>query len=151
MISQAEQHAHIAEHIRRFGWHCLNVHPNRSDQRLFTYSIGFFETYQSPEVLVFGPDAKKSHALLSECASLLASGAQLEFDTPDDRILVDPYKVVFRRVKDSALGYYFGTALRYYGRDQIPAAIMLLPDRENRIPGDAAYDGMDQSEALSII
>lgn len=151
MISETQQNAQIAEHIRRFGWHCLHVHPNRPDQKLFTYSIGFNQTYGSPEILVFGVGTDKAHALLSECASLLASGLTFVLGAEDDRVLVAPYNVVLKPVRTDALHYYCGTAVRYYGRDDVSAAVMFLPDRENRFPWNPAYDGADQAEAMSII
>jgi hypothetical protein len=90
MTWSTPQNAQILDHIERFGWHCLHVHPNEPGQSFFSYSIGFFRTYGAPEVVIFGLEQTKAHSLLSEIASLLARGNDLTCDLEDDRILTDP-------------------------------------------------------------
>ncbi len=151
MISQAQQHAEIADHIRRFGWHCLHVHPNKATQNLFSYSIGFVATYEAPEIIIFGLETKKAHALLTECASVLAAGSTFPIDVRDTRVLTEPFEVVLKPVRESCLDYYCGTARRFYATREMRASVMILPDKGNRFPWDEAYAGMDQAEALSLV
>lgn len=142
----------IAQHIRKYGWHCLHVHPTEGDDEAlkFSYSIGFTESFSQPEILIFGLSRDKAHALLSECASLLSSGTAFEPDVEDDRVLDNGYKVVFRPVLASRFGEYLGTARRYFGARSFSAIVMYLPDREGKFPWQSDYAGMDVDEALSI-
>ena len=116
----------------------------------FSYSIGFAESYGQPEILIFGLPRDKAHALLTECASLLSAGATFVADTPDDRVLANDYKVVFRPVLASGFGEYLGTARRYYGTRGFSALVMYLPDRAGLFPWQAGYDGIQVDEAMRI-
>lgn len=51
----AAQNQRISENIREYGWHCLHVFPTKESQDKFSYSIGFEESYGSPEIM-FLPD-----------------------------------------------------------------------------------------------
>jgi len=149
--TDAEIKATIESHIREYGWHCLSVAPSEGEREFtpFTYSIGFAHSYQAPEVLVFGLGSKKAHAVLSECAAVLAAGGQLHADVEDDRILAKNYKVMFRPLLQAAYDHYLGTALRYYGRTQFDAFVMFLPDRDHRFPWEQGYCGAIATEALA--
>lgn len=142
----------ITEHIQKFGWHCLHVSPTDADGDVlrFSYSIGFTESYGQPEILIFGLAREKTHPLLSECATLLSAGATFVTDSPDDRVLANDYKVVFRPVPASAFGEYLGTATRYYGTRRFSALVMYLPDRAGLFPWQEGYDGMQVDEAMRI-
>ena len=141
----------IQEHIQHYGWHCLHVFPTEPGQERFTYTIGFAEASGAPEIMVFNLSREKAHPLLSECAMLLQSGAVIECNVEDDRILSGGYKVVFKPVKPAAFGEYLGTARRYYGDAAFLAAVMFLPDRSHKFPWEAGYDGISANESLSIV
>lgn len=47
------QNQRVSDNIREHGWHCLHVFPTREGQDTFSYSIGFAESYEAPEVLPF--------------------------------------------------------------------------------------------------
>ena len=141
----------VQEHIREFGWHCLHVAPNESDQTAFSYSIGFSESYGQPEVLIFGLDREKAHALLAECAHLLREGGSIEENKADDRILSGGYEVVFLPLRPEHYSEYVGTALRYYAGKSFSAVVMFLPDSEHRFPWQPDYNYIDATESLSIV
>lgn len=141
----------IQQHIQQFGWHCLHVHPSEKDQLEFSYSIGFIEKFQSPEIMVFGLARDKAHALLSECAQLLKQGHKFQPDQEDSEVLACGYKVIFKNIKSKHVNEYLGTATRHYKTDNIEAMIMFLPDANHKYPWDSEYDYIDQSEALQLI
>jgi hypothetical protein len=141
----------IAAHIQEFGWHCLHVESNVPEQTAFSYSIGFSESFDQPEVLVFGLAQEKAHALLAECAHVFREGGSIEVDTPDDRILSGGYEVVFRPLRSNHYAEYVGSARRYYGARPFSAVVLFLPDAEHRFPWDPDYDYINADEALSIV
>ena len=147
----ASENLKISEHIREFGWHCLHIFPTEAVHANFSYSIGFNESYEAPEVLIFGLSREKAHALLNECAQLLKSGASIESEIEDDRILAGGYKVMFKQVKADAFHEYLGTALRFYGEKPFTAVVMFLPDKQHKFPWQSGYDDINATESLSIV
>ncbi len=152
-MSIAEQNQKIAEHIEEYGWHCLHILPTqeKNDHEQFSYSIGFSETYNAPEILVFGLSREKSHALLNECAQLLHDGHIFRADIPDGSVLSGSYKVVFKPVKKECFDQYLGTAVRYFGTKPFDAMVMFLPDKNNRFPWESSYCDVPTDESLSIV
>jgi hypothetical protein len=145
------QNTLIAGHVREYGWHCLHVAPETQAQQAFTYSIGFAQTWDAPEVLVFGAPRDKAHALLSRCATRLREGHRFVPGEPDASVLTGGYRVVFRRLARDQFGEYVGTAERYHGDRAFDALVMFLPDRANRFPWEADYAGIDAAEAIGIV
>ena len=131
--------------------HCLHVLPTQEGQDRFTYSIGFAESYAAPEVLIFGLEQQKAHALLNECAVLLKSGRGIQPNVEDPDVLAGGYKVVFRPVRQDCLGQYLGTALRYYQARPFGAVVMFIPDRHHRFSWQSGYDGTPAKESLTIV
>src|SRR5690606_16769752 len=147
----ATQNQRISDNIRECGWHCLHVFPTKEGQDKFSYSIGFRESYGAPEVLIFGLEREKAHALLNECAQLLKGGHTIVPGVEDGNVLAGDYKVVFKAVRSDSFGEYLGTALRYYQGKPFSAMIMFLPDRQNRFSWQAGYDDIPAEESLAIV
>jgi hypothetical protein len=147
----ATQNQRISGNIREYGWHCLHVFPTKEGQDKFSYSIGFAESYGAPEVLIFGREREKTHALLNECAHLLRGGHTIVPGVEDENVLAGDYKVVFKSVRSDSLGENLGTAVRYYQGKPFSAVVMFLPDRQHRFPWQPGYDDIPTEEALAIV
>lgn len=145
------QNQKIERNIQAYGWHCLHVFPTEEGEDAFSYSIGFAETCNAPEVLVFGLAREKAHALLNACAQLLKSGHVIQADVEDANVLAGDYKVVFKSVRPECFDEYLGTASRYYDDKPFHAVVMFLPDKQHRFPWQPGYDGMPAREPLSIV
>jgi len=147
----ATQNQRISDDVREYGWHCLHVFPTQDGQTNFSYSIGFGESYGAPEVLIFGLEREKAHALLNECAHLLKGGHTIHPNTEDANVLAGDYKVVFRPVRRDCFGEYLGTAIRYYQDKPFGAVVMFLPDRHHCFPWQPGYDDVPADESLAIV
>jgi len=145
------QNQEIADNIRKYGWHCLRVFPTEVGQDKFSYSIGFAESYGAPEVLIFGLERSKAHALLNECANLLKAGHVIQPGVEDSNVLAGGYNVVFKPVRSDCFGEYLGTAGRYYQDKPFKAVVMFIPDRDHRFPWQAGYDYLPADEPLAIV
>ncbi|MFC5571571.1 DUF4262 domain-containing protein [Lysobacter yangpyeongensis] len=141
----------IADNVREYGWHCLHVFPTQEGQDKFSYSIGFGESYGAPEVLVFGLEREKAHAILNECANLFKGGHTVRPNVEDPDVLGGGYKVVFKPVRPDCFNEYLGTALRYYQGKPFGAVVMFLPDRQHRFPWQPGYDYIPADEPLAIV
>jgi hypothetical protein len=147
----AAQNKRISDNIREFGWHCLHVFPTEDSHGKFSYSIGFGESYGSPEVLIFGFEREKAHDLLNACAEMLQDGHTIRNSVENPNVLKGSYNVVFRPVRSTCFGEYLGTALRYYQDRPFGAVVMFLPDREHRFPWQSGYDYISADESLAIV
>jgi len=145
------QNQRIADNIRSHGWHCLHILPVQDQQDAFTYSIGFGESHDAPEVLIFGISREKAQAALNQCAWLLRQGHVIRTDVEDGNLLDGGYKVVFRSIRPECFDEYLGTAVRYYQGKPFEAVVMFLPDRQHRFPWEEGYDGMPMGEALAMV
>jgi hypothetical protein len=127
------------------------VHPDKIGRTPFSYSIGFFRSFRSPEILVFNMATEKAHAFLSVCAEVLEDGGELKVKVLDERIMAGGYKVVFRPLRPEHYGEYVGTALRFYDGEPFPAWVMFLPDAAGLYPWEDGYDYVDAKEAMSVV
>jgi hypothetical protein len=150
-LDLATQNQEIKDNIRNFGWHCLHVFPTNDNHGKFSYSIGFAESYGAPEVMVFGVDREKAHALLNACAEMLQDGHTICNSAENPNVLNGGYNVVFRPVRSICFGEYLGTALRYYQDRPFGAVVMFLPDSEHRFPWQSGYDYIPADEPLAIV
>ncbi len=145
------QNQRIADNIRAHGWHCLHIRPVEDHQDRFTYSIGFGESYNAPEVMIFGLPPEKAQAALNECAWLLRKGHAIRTDVEDGNILSGGYNVIFKSIRPEHFNEYLGTAVRYYQGKPFDAVVMFLPDKQHRFPWDEGYDYMPMDEALAMV
>lgn len=140
-----------AEHIRDHGWSFVYVKATQPDEQPFCYTIGFTETYQAPEILVFGLGQQRAHDLLSHCAELLANGHTFCAGIKDGKVLAGGYSVVFKPLREDCYGEYVGRARHHYRDAQFNVLVMFFPDREHCFPWDTPYQGSDASEPMRIV
>ncbi|MGE5525135.1 MAG: DUF4262 domain-containing protein [Rhodospirillaceae bacterium] len=142
--------ARVRADIETFGWHCVNVHPTHGDERPgFSYTIGLTETYDHPEIMIFGL-GERAHALLRECAELVKKGTTFVPDEPNGEVLASGYDVIFKRVRRECFDEYLGTALRFYNQRPFEALIMFWPTKDRRFPWELK-ERNPQSEALHAV
>ncbi|HWE47129.1 MAG TPA: DUF4262 domain-containing protein [Caulobacteraceae bacterium] len=99
--------ADVAEH----GFHSLGVegegvHPQ------FRYSVGFWESLNSPEVLIYGLDLKLAHSMLWEMFRQIKAGKMLR-DRERWSGLLEGYDCISRPIDPSQFPDHVGFALWY--------------------------------------
>lgn len=101
----------LLENVERHGWQCLSV-GGSEDQPPFSYSIGFWETLCTPELIVFGLDPDLSYQMLSLMFEELRGGATLADGARWP--LLAGHDCVSRRVEPSRITRdHFNSALWY--------------------------------------
>lgn len=117
----------IREHVREHGWHACMIEED--DQGAgFLYSIGVFETWKQPEIILFGLPPPLAHALVTAAVDRIRDGGTLPLGSPVAGIL-ETGSVVFQEVHPSQYREYFGYALWYYDGPKFPALQCVLPDQ----------------------
>jgi len=142
--------AKVRADVDKFGWHCLNVWPEKgNDHPAFSYTIGLTESYEHPEIMVFGLD-EKAHGILNECVQLVRNGNKLVANAPNADVLSGGYDVVFKPIRKECFADYLGTAVRFYGSRPFQALVLFWPNKEGRFPWEIHGQTL-QAEALNII
>ena len=140
----------IQENIKKYGWQCQNVFDENGETEDFFYSIGFEETFNYPEVMVFGLQKEATHTILSNIAFDLKEGKTFEENIRIKGILSGDYEVMFKPVIPDSLAEYAGIASRYY-KKPFRVLVMLWPDKSNILPTEVGCELTVQNEALKII
>ena len=104
----------IQDNINDYGWHFLFVFDSEGDNEDFAYSVGFEETFNHPEIMIFGFDKDAAHAVLSNIASDLKEGLRYATDKRFNGVLGNNYTVMFKQVMAEAFEEYLGTAVAFY-------------------------------------
>lgn len=62
----------VLSNIAEYGWHCVNVIED-DGQPPWSFTIGLYETYGFPELIIVGRSRATAHAMLKTLADALES------------------------------------------------------------------------------
>ncbi len=117
--------------IEKHGWHVLSVLGG--DLPNFSYTIGFTETLNHPEILMSGLSTKLMHQLLNDIGKLIEKGNSFNSgDTCDE--VIKGYMVKFLTVDNSNINEYFRAANSHYGDCNFEALQCVWPDQYGDFP-----------------
>jgi hypothetical protein len=114
------------------------VEAASEDEPAFAYTVGLYENYRQPEVIVFGLDVTLMQEILNGCGRRVKAGHALPLDAPFPDVLED-HDVRFRVVRgkesyDKHLGY----AIWFYRGHDFPVVQLVWPTRSGQWPDDPA-------------
>lgn len=128
MVDEYEQR--IIDNVAEHGWFCLSVGAG-DDRPGFSYSVGFWETLKTPELIVFGLPFKLMHSMLWSAFRQVKSGSSKIEDGARWSELIDGFDCVSRPVHRTQITRdTFNSALWYLrhrtGSDQYLDAYQLF-------------------------
>lgn len=128
----------IVSDIKNYGCHLICI---ESDGYLpsFVYSIGLFEKFNHPEIIVFGLDIDLMGLLINNIKDEIKKGHV--FKTGElyaDHI--DGFKIQFLEVAQVNYNDYFGYAGWYYDSFNFPVLEFIWPDKENKWPWEENFN-----------
>src|SRR5262249_53986273 len=97
-VKAAEVHVdeEIAEVVRQFGWYAASISDHEPP---FLYTIGLMQSFNHPDLILFGLDADNTHALFSQLVDDIRAGkSYAEASVKSVIIGGDEHRVGFRRV-----------------------------------------------------
>src|ERR1700734_3219954 len=99
----------VIANVNEFGWHCVNVieddgHPP------WSYTIGLYETWEHPELIVIGRSRATSHAMLKTLSDDIESNSAPDMSNSDGYLLLG-MKCQFVEVNTRYYSDYVGFAL----------------------------------------
>jgi hypothetical protein len=141
------------EIIRKHGWLCQHVSPMpwQHDEFPFSYSIGFYETYKQPEIVIIGYQGEVAYNFLHGCLQLIQNGEILCAGKRFDNDVSNGYQVEFKEIRKDLYEEHLGLAVRYYGHTNFPALVLFWPDKDNRLPWEPGYNGIEQAQELRLV
>ena len=124
----------VIEHVQKHGWHSTSAGYCAGDEGYpFAYTVGLFETWKHPELLVFNVPPQVAHGVFSLVAGFAAEGRPLDMERPTDELL-ENYPCVFVRIPPSACRDYVLSARWFYGGNDFPLYQLVWPSEEGYFP-----------------
>ncbi len=125
--------------IDEHGVSILGVSPGPSDEAtgpVWTYSIGLWQQYRHPEVLIIGLEQKHSGNILNWInRTIRDDGRRFDNGAAIDDVLSGDYVCYFQPIARENFGDWFAGARWFYdGNDQFAAVQMIWPSVENLYP-----------------
>ncbi|WP_345483334.1 DUF4262 domain-containing protein [Planotetraspora phitsanulokensis] len=118
------------EHVQTRGWSVWMI-PEDDVGPGFSYTVGLWHTYRSPELAMFGLDVHLMHELLNRLGDGIAAGEFVAAEQ-ERRDLIERYPVVLKQVDMRWYREYFGRAIAFYRRPPFPILQVLWPDADGR-------------------
>jgi hypothetical protein len=124
--------AQLRADIEAYGWHVIKVYEDEEGPG-FAFTIGLFQQFVHPELIVFGLPLDTMHLMLNAAGEAVRAGRTYAPGKDYDDIL-EGYSCTFRPVPRRQYKEYLGYARWYYQGDNFPALQLIWPDREHRYP-----------------
>jgi hypothetical protein len=129
------------EDVARTGWSTFGVFPTQENPIVsFTYTIGLGETFDHPELIIYGLGVHAAWDVLACAVDLIRAGTRLEpgrryGEVMSYRELPGDYDVEVRAHPSDPLSVASG----YYGRE-VEAVQIVWPDPEGRFPDEEGVE-----------
>jgi hypothetical protein len=125
--------------VEKFGCHIIHVREERNLPG-WSYTVGLFESYHQPEILVVGLKTDTAQYLLNEVANRLKNGLGIH-DGLRQSGLLDKVDCEFKQVEErQELKGVMGYAFWFYSGDSFPVFQCIYPDLENKFPWEDSFD-----------
>jgi hypothetical protein len=128
----------VIRDVNTVGWHAAIVEPDDGHHG-WAFSVGFTQTFDHPEVAVFGLPADVLLGVLDAIGRTLQEGRSYA-DGQENDLLAPPYRCVFRGIDVSWLARLLPDAAWFYGARPFSALQLVWPDRAHRLPWEAGFD-----------
>jgi hypothetical protein len=141
-----EQQQLLAD-IAENGVHVVHV-PQTDEQPEYSYTVGLWESFGQPEVLVFGLEEEVAEDLLNVVADEASEDAKFLPDSKHDGLLVGyPARFfVVAQPQYAALVPQIGWA---YAGEVVPVVQLVWPDKQGRWPWeDGVREGFAKSQPV---
>lgn len=120
--------------IEEYGWHVVKVMEDDSGPG-FCYSIGLYETFGLPEIIIIGLPPDLAHDLINIIGEDLREGKTYISDKYYSDI-IEGHDCYMLEVNRSLYKDYFGYGIWYYEEQQFPALQCIYPSTDNIYPWD---------------
>jgi len=127
----------LVRNIEEHGCHILLVGP---DHPKWAYSVGLYDRFQHPEIIIFGLKPEVAQWMINELAARIQKGERFEDGATADGFLDGDYICTTRTMADEWREPLIGYATWFYRGCDFPVVQCLWPDMEARPPWSRDFD-----------
>lgn len=118
--------------IEKFGWHCAHILEENGEPP-WTFTIGLYETWQHPELIITGLSKDVAHRMLDIIAVRLEEKSPIDLTTATDALL-EGYSCCFVEVPKQNYFVNVGFARWYYRGNNFPLYQIVWPSKDGHFP-----------------
>jgi hypothetical protein len=128
----------LLRRLESHGWYVIKVGAGDAEPA-FAYSLGLYERFRHPELILFGLDLDIMHQLINDAGEQIRKGHQYE-DGQLYNDLLNDYPCAFRLVSREKYGSHLTYTQWFYNGSDFPALQMVWPDRNSCFPWESTFD-----------
>jgi hypothetical protein len=134
-----ESELKVLGHVEHHGWNVTNIR-DEDGKPGWAFTLGLFENYRHPEVIIFGMSAESRHAILNWIGENVRDGKPFAAGQEHDWVL-EGHNCWSREVVEMWYHDLLGWAVWFYGGKEFPVVQCLWPSKSGVYPwaGDAAF------------
>jgi hypothetical protein len=133
-----ERDAKLLEVLEQSGWFVTKVGATDYEPA-FAYSMGLYQHFGHPEIILFGLDLAVMHRLINDVGERIRQGRRYEEGNRYDDLLAG-YQCEFRRVDPRHYDELLSWAVWYYTGSQFPVLQLTWPDPTGVFPWEEGFD-----------
>ncbi len=124
--------------VKEYGWYVLKI-LEKNGVPGWAFSVGLFENFNHPEIIVFGFDENLSHSVIDTIGEAVRAGKRFVVDG-FYRDLIETYSCTFKSVKKVWYYHFLGYANWFYQGQSYPTLQCIWPDKAQRFPWDPGFN-----------
>jgi hypothetical protein len=130
--------ARARKDVELYGWHVVMIQGDGEPGFLFT--IGLWQSYRHPEIVLFAPseDPSGMAGRIQAVAERVSEEEVFEADSTHES-LFGRFAGAFRTVDCVWYPWFLGTAMAFYGGIDFPVLQLFWPDGEGTFPWDQGF------------
>ncbi|SRR5258708_32870119 len=133
-VTKDDLERQVIHNIAEYCWHCVNVIEENGCSP-WSYTIGLFETWEHPELIIIGRSRATSHAMLKTLADDIELNDPPNLTDSAGHLLLG-MNCHFLEVNPRYYSDYVGFALWFYRKRKFPLYQIIWPDRDSIYPWD---------------
>jgi hypothetical protein len=122
----------IIADIEEFDWHCMHIREENGEPP-WTFTIGLYETWQHPELIITGLSKEVTHQMLDTIAVRIEENRPIDLSNTTDALLTG-YSCCFLDVPKENYFINVGFARWYYQGNDFPLYQIVWPSKEGHFP-----------------
>jgi hypothetical protein len=136
-VTEDDRERKVVTDIEEFGWHVAMI-MEEDDGPSFAYSIGLFQNFGHPEIIIFGLDVEVLHGMINIIGEEVRQGRRYA-DGESASGVLEGFDVRFQVVARGHYHEHLGYARWFYKDDDFSVLQCLWPDRQGRFPADPGF------------
>jgi len=134
----------VVENVEKYGWHVVLI-KDEPGKTSWAFTVGLFETYQHPEVAIFGLKPDTRGRILNWIGENISKGKYFTAEQEHDWVF-DGYKCWSRTVQKKWYYDLFGYARWFYQSSDFPFVQCIWPAKDGIYPWE--QHGYSSSQPL---